>query len=108
MSMSLATEETSIGDDSDRAMARRPATVCAGDSLARANASPADQGRALDGDGALLQGMIQTGWAVIATWPMRTELGNRVRGQDANAPASSVGLACRPREESAGTTDRRG
>jgi putative DNA methylase len=56
----------------------------------------------------LLEGMLKAGWAVTATWPMRTELGNRQRGLDSNALASSIVLACRPRPTDAGFTDRRG
>jgi putative DNA methylase len=56
----------------------------------------------------LLEGMLKTGWAVTATWPTRTELGSRTRNIDSNALASSIVLACRPREETAGVTDRRG
>ena len=69
-----------------------------------------------DGDGAhastgwetLLEGMLAAGWAVTGTWPVRTELGNRMRGLESNALASSIVLACRPRPETAGFTDRRG
>jgi putative DNA methylase len=56
----------------------------------------------------LLEGMITSGWAVTGTWPVRTELGNRMRGIGSNALASSVVLACRPRPSDAGFTDRRG
>lgn len=56
----------------------------------------------------MLTGLLRSGLAVTATWPMRTELGNRMRGQESNALASSVVLACRPRSETAGITDRRG
>jgi putative DNA methylase len=56
----------------------------------------------------LLEGMIQTGWMVTGTWPLRTELGNRMRSLDSNALASSIVLACRPRKDDAETTDRRG
>src|SRR6266542_5717566 len=52
--------------------------------------------------------MLQTGWWVTGTWPMRTKMGNRTRSIDSNALASSVVLACRPRPETAGTVDRRG
>ncbi len=67
-----------------------------------------DRGEASTGWETLLEGMIRSGWAVTGTWPMRTELGNRMRGIDSNALASSIVLACRPRAESARTTDRRG
>ena len=56
----------------------------------------------------LLEGMIIAGWAVTATWPVRTELGNRTMGIRKNALASSIVLACRPRPADAGFTDRRG
>lgn len=56
----------------------------------------------------LLEGMLKTGWTVTATWPIRTERGSRMRGIGSNALASSIVLACRPREETAGVTDRRG
>jgi len=48
-----------------------------------------------------LSGLLEAGYAITATWPMRTELGNRMRATGSNALASSVVLACRPREVSA-------
>jgi putative DNA methylase len=56
----------------------------------------------------LLEGMLNTGWAVTATWPIRTERGGRTRDIESNALASSIVLACRPRPTDAGFTDRRG
>ena len=56
----------------------------------------------------LLEGMLTAGWAVTATWPMRTEGSGRMRNQESNALASSIVLACRPRLEDADVTDRRG
>lgn len=55
----------------------------------------------------MLEGLVQAGLAVTATWPMRTEMANKV-GMKANMLASSIVLACRPRPDSAGITDRRG
>ncbi|MGY4650527.1 DUF1156 domain-containing protein [Mycobacterium sp. URHB0021] len=55
----------------------------------------------------LLEGMIQSGWSVTATWPLRSELGNRMLSQGTNALASSIVLALRPRPEDASRTDRR-
>jgi len=52
--------------------------------------------------------MIRSGWAITATWPMRSELSNRMLGHGTNALASSIVLALRPRPENALTTDRRG
>jgi putative DNA methylase len=56
----------------------------------------------------LLQGMVDTGLQITATWPMRTEMGNRMIGLGTNSLASSVVLACRPRWSDAGVTDRQG
>jgi putative DNA methylase len=44
-----------------------------------------------------LQGVLDAGMQVTATWPMRTELGNRLLASKSNALASSIVLACRPR-----------
>jgi putative DNA methylase len=67
-----------------------------------------DGGHASTGWETLLEGMVATGWAVTGTWPMRTELGNRMRAIESNALASSIVLACRPRSRGAELTDRRG
>jgi len=65
-------------------------------------------GTASTGWQTLLDGMLRSGWEVTATWPIRTELANRMRGQDSNALASSIVLALRPRQDSAETISRRG
>ena len=56
----------------------------------------------------LLDGMIHSGWAITATWPMRSERGGRMISVGTNALASSIVLALRPRRDDAPTTDRRG
>lgn len=56
----------------------------------------------------MLEGMLSAGFAITGTWPVRTELGNRVRSMDSNALASSIVLACRRRSETAVVIDRRG
>ncbi|MGH8908156.1 MAG: DUF1156 domain-containing protein [Egibacteraceae bacterium] len=65
-------------------------------------------GTASTGWETMLEGLLRAGFAVTGTWPMRTELGNRMRNQASNALASSIVLACRPRPADAGITDRRG
>ena len=55
----------------------------------------------------LLESMIRSGWAVTATWPLRSELGNRLLSYGKNALASSIVLALRPRPDDAPPTDRR-
>ena len=67
-----------------------------------------EDGHASTGWETLLEGMIESDWQVTATWPMRTERAGRVRDIASNALASSIVLACRPRPEGAGVTDRRG
>ncbi|WP_073695278.1 DUF1156 domain-containing protein [Mycobacterium sp. ST-F2] len=64
-------------------------------------------GEASSGWETLLEGMIRSGWAVTATWPLRSELSNRMLSQGTNALASSIVLALRPRPEDAPRTDRR-
>ena len=67
-----------------------------------------DDGTASTGWETLLDGMIRSGWAITATWPMRSERGGRMRRVGTNALASSIVLALRPRPDDAPTTDRRG
>lgn len=55
----------------------------------------------------LLDGLIQAGWEITATWPMRSERKGRMLSISTNALASSIVLACRPRPESAPTVMRR-
>jgi hypothetical protein len=57
---------------------------------------------------AMLSAMSRSGWSVTGTWPMRTELGNRIRTLDSNALSSSIVLVFRPRDASSGVIDRRG
>lgn len=56
----------------------------------------------------ILEGIVRAGWAITATWPLRTELVNRQNGHGTNSLASSIVLACRPRSESASSIDRGG
>ena len=65
-------------------------------------------GTASTGWETMLNGLIEAGLSVTATWPMRTERSGRIIGIGANALASSIVLACRPRPEHAEATTRRG
>ncbi len=56
---------------------------------------------------AFLDAVMRSGLALTGTWPMRTELGNRMIGSGTNSLASSIILVCRPRASDAGTTSRR-
>jgi len=63
--------------------------------------------RASTGWETFLQSLIEAGWQIDGTWPMRTELGNRMRGQSSNALASSIVLVCRTRPKNADVASRR-
>lgn len=65
-------------------------------------------GEASSGWETLLEGMIRSGWEITSTWPMRSELSNRMLGQGTNALASSIVLSLRQRPDDAPTLDRRG
>lgn len=56
----------------------------------------------------ILGSMVRAGWTVTATWPVRSELSNRMIASGTNALASSIVLALRPRPEDAPIIDRRG
>ncbi len=55
----------------------------------------------------VLSGIVNSGFAITGTWPIRTERGARSVAIDTNALASSIVLACRPRAEDAPTATRR-
>lgn len=65
-------------------------------------------GTASSGWETLLEGMIRSGWQITATWPLRSELGNRMIASGTNALASSIVLSLRPRPDDALMVDRRG
>ncbi|WP_238984808.1 DUF1156 domain-containing protein [Ectothiorhodospira haloalkaliphila] len=54
-----------------------------------------------------LEAVIQAGFSIDGTWPMRTEMGNRMIGSGTNALASSIVLVCRKRLPNADTISRR-
>lgn len=65
-------------------------------------------GTASSGWETLLEGMIRSGWQITATWPLRSELSNRMIASGTNALASSIVLSLRPRPADALMVDRRG
>ncbi|MBS0558268.1 MAG: DUF1156 domain-containing protein [Proteobacteria bacterium] len=66
-----------------------------------------DAGTASTGWETFLAAVIRAGFALTGTWPMRTELGNRMIGSGTNALASSIILVCRRRADDAPTVSRR-
>ena len=66
-----------------------------------------DAGTVSTGWETFLDAVIKAGFAITGTWPMRTELANRMIGADANALASSIVLVCRQRPTNAPLATRR-
>jgi len=54
-----------------------------------------------------LDAVIRSGFGITGTWPMRTELANRMLGSGTNVLASSIVLVCRKRPANAPTATRR-
>jgi putative DNA methylase len=54
-----------------------------------------------------LEAVIQAGFALSGTWPMRTEKQGRILSNNANALASSIVLVCRKRKQNAPIATRR-
>ena len=66
-----------------------------------------DRGVSSTGWETFLEALISAGFGITGTWPMRTELANRMIGMGSNALASSVVLVCRKRSVDAPIATRR-
>jgi putative DNA methylase len=64
-------------------------------------------GRVSTGWETMLEGLIRAGFTIDGTWPLRTELANRMIASGTNALASSIVLVCRPRPADAPKATRR-
>jgi putative DNA methylase len=64
-------------------------------------------GTASTGWETFLEAVIEAGFGVSGTWPLRTEMQNRQVAMGTNALASSIVLVCRPRPADAPTASRR-
>lgn len=69
-------------------------------------AEAAEDGITSAGWASFLQAVVDAGLAVDGTWPVRTELSNRMIGSGTNALASSIVLVCRKRTSDAGIATR--
>lgn len=65
------------------------------------------EGTASSGWETMLNAIIQAGFSITGTWPMRTEQAYRSVSMGTNALASSIVLVCRKRPENAPQTTRR-
>lgn len=66
-----------------------------------------DAGTGNTGWETFLEAVLSAGFSIGGTWPVRTELGNRMVGRGSNALASSIVLVCRQRAKDAATISRR-
>ncbi len=55
------------------------------------------EGSASTGWETFMEAVLRAGFSITGTWPMRTELANKIIGVNANMLASSIILVCRPR-----------
>ena len=66
----------------------------------------AQEGISSTGWATFLQAVLEAGYAVVGTWPVRTEMSNRMIASGANALANSVVLVCRKRKDNSETISR--
>lgn len=66
-----------------------------------------DSGTGNTGWETFLSAVLKAGFSITGTWPMRTELANRMIGSGTNALASSIVLVCRKRDANAEEVGRR-
>jgi len=52
---------------------------------------------------AFIQGLIDAGWAITASWPIDTEMSSRILADRQSVLGSSIHIICRPRENLNGT-----
>ena len=65
------------------------------------------EGRSSTGWETMLTAVVNAGFEIVGTWPMRTERSARSNAMGANALASSIVLVCRPRPDNAASATRR-
>jgi putative DNA methylase len=66
-----------------------------------------DTGTVSTGWETFLAAVLRASFAIVGTWPMRTEMGNRMIGSGTNALASSIILVCRRRPADAPSISRK-
>lgn len=81
----------------DRSSVMYPATIF----YAFKQSEVIEEGVSSTGWAVFLQAVIDAGYAIVRTWPVRTERSSRMRAHESNALASSVVLVCRKRDGAA-------
>lgn len=66
----------------------------------------AQEGISSTGWATFLQAVVEAGYAVVGTWPLRTEMANRMIAAGTNALANSVVLVCRKKDSVAEVISR--
>jgi putative DNA methylase len=64
------------------------------------------EGVSSTGWASFLQAVLEAGYSVVGTWPLRTEMANRMIASGTNALANSVVLVCRKKEDAAEVSTR--
>lgn len=64
------------------------------------------EGISSTGWASFLQAVVEAGYAVVGTWPLRTEMASRMIASGTNALANSVVLVCRKKDSTAETITR--
>jgi putative DNA methylase len=91
-----------IANMAQQSSAEHPATIY----YAFKQSEIAQEGISSTGWATFLQAVVEAGYAVVGTWPLRTEMANRMVASGTNALANSVVLVCRKKEATAGIISR--
>ena len=93
---------TAIANMAKQSSDQYPATIY----YAFKQSEVAQEGISSTGWATFLQAVVEAGYAVVGTWPMRTEMANRMIASGTNALANSVVLVCRKKEPTAEVVTR--
>ncbi|RWL15104.1 MAG: DUF1156 domain-containing protein [Mesorhizobium sp.] len=91
-----------IGNMVSKSSQKFPATIY----YAFKQSEVSQEGISSTGWATFLQAVIEAGYAVVGTWPVRTEMASRMIASGTNALANSVVLVCRKKEPTAETITR--
>lgn len=94
--------KTAIANMAEKSSGSFPATIY----YAFKQSEVAKEGISSTGWATFLQAVVEAGYAVVGTWPMRTEMANRMIASGTNALANSVVLVCRKKGVAAEITTR--
>lgn len=93
----LAGMTTAISNMADQSGSDLPTTIY----YAFKQSEISEEGISSTGWATFLEAVITAGYSVVGTWPLRTEMANRMVASGTNALANSVVLVCRKKENTA-------